>query len=171
MKSGQFSVEFVIVLGVLLVLIASVTMPMYRSAEEDAQQVTRLAEAREAANKIASALNTVYSGGVGSKQTVEYRLPGRVLKILVRENIDGTDGVPLDNRADVQIWFNWEGDNVVVINTLLPSVYHESWAGYPLIRENSDNPLESGSGHHTVVVQYKRPDATHENMWIELKEV
>jgi len=151
LRSGQFSIEFLVVLGVLLAILGSISWPMYNSAREDAQQVTRLAEAREAANEIVSALNTVYSGGVGSKQTVEYSLPSGVWQIRVDESVDGADDVPRDNRMDVQIEMNWEGDNIVLVDTLIPSQYIENWEGVPLI----DSNLSENSGGHTVVVSYE----------------
>lgn len=163
MRSGQFSIEFVVVLGVLLALLASVSLPLYSRAREDAEKVSSLVEAQEAANEVVSALNTVYSGGVGSKQTVEYWLPEKVLEIRIAENVDGTDGVPSNGRVDVQIWFNWEGDNIVVVDTLLPSEVYENWRGYPVI-EVVNGSLSTDSGDHTVTVEYRYPQ-------IEIEEV
>ncbi len=151
MRSGQFSIEFLVVLGVLLAILGSISWPMYNSAREDAQRVTRLAEAREAANEIVSALNTVYSGWVGSKQTIDYSLPSGVWQIRVDESVDGTDDVFRDNRMDVQIEMNWEGDNIVLVDTIIPSQYIENWGGVPLI----DSNLSENSGGHTVVVSYE----------------
>lgn len=149
-KSGQFSIEFIVVWGVLLLVVATVTLPLYESSSDDAQEMTDLSQARKAANKIASALNTVYSGGVGSKQTVKYSLPGGVRQIRVDENVDGTDDVPRDNRMDVQIVMNWEGNNIVLINTLLPSQYIDDWQEVPLI----DSNLSKSFGDHLVKVSY-----------------
>ena len=166
MKSGQFSIEFLIVLGVLLTIVASVTMPLYDSAEYDANQISSLVDAREAGITIARTLNTVYSNGIGSRQTIEYRLPARIIEIRIGENVDGTDTEPVDNHVDVQIFLNWEDDNTIVVHTLLPSTNYANWAGYPLI----DSNLENTAGQHRIVVEYKLPDGLHENMWIELKE-
>lgn len=154
MRYGQFSVEFVVVLGALLVLLASVSLPLYSKSQGDAERVSRLGEARKAATSIASAINTVYSGGIGSRQTVEYWLPEKILEIRVGENVDGVDGTPPNGRVDVQIWFDWEGDNIVVVDTLLPSEYHENWRGYPTI-EVANAQLSTDSGDHTVTVEYR----------------
>lgn len=163
MRSGQFSVEFIAVLGVLLVLLASISLPLYSRAHEDAERVSRLGEARGAANEIASALNTVYSGGIGSKQTVEYWLPEKVLEIRVAENVDGTDAASSNGRVDVQILFDWEDDNIVAVDTLLPSEDYENWRGYPAI-EVINGSLSTDSGDHTVAVEYRYPQ-------IEIEEV
>jgi hypothetical protein len=156
LRSGQFSVEFIVVLGVLLALLASVSLPLYSRAHEDAERVSRLGEAREAANEIASALNKVYSEGIGSEQTVEYWLPEKVLEIRVAENVDGTDAASSNGRVDVQILFDWEDDNIVAVDTLLPSENYENWWGCPVI-EVINGSLSTDSGDHTVIVEYRYP--------------
>ena len=142
-KSGQFSVEFMIVITFLLIALATISMPMYNRARADAQRASDLADAREAASALANALNTVYAGSVGSKQTIKYWLPRGVAAVYADADIDGVDtdnnGIP-DNpprngRLDVQIWFDLNGDNipelgnreaVVVVETILPSRWDEN---------------------------------------------
>ncbi|KXB00105.1 hypothetical protein AKJ42_01670 [candidate division MSBL1 archaeon SCGC-AAA261C02] len=153
LEKGQFSIEFIIVLGVLLTLIASVSLPLYENSSAKARKLTRLSQAREAGNELVSALNTVYAGGVGAKQTIEYSLPSSVRQIRIDEDVDGTDSVPQDNRMDVQIEMDWEEDNVVLINTLIPSQYQygEGEEVIPVI----DAHLSESHGDHTVVVSYE----------------
>lgn len=110
---GQLSIEFIIVLSGLFLIVATVSMPMYNSARADAEKISKLAYAREAANTIANALNTVYASGVGSKQTVEYQLPEGVFSISF---VNGAE-----NRVDVRIVLNLEKDNVIQISTILPN--------------------------------------------------
>lgn len=160
MDKGQFSIEFALILGVLLIALASVTFPLFQSSQEDINRMRRLSQGREAATKLANALNMVYSGGVGSKQTVEYSLPDNVNEIVIDENTSGTD-----NRIDVQIRFEREGEEELVkVNTLLLGENHENWKGYPLVEEN----LYENSGKHTASVEYKSKD---DNLWIEVEEV
>lgn len=141
-ESGQFSIEFLFVIGCLLLVLASISIPMYNQARSDARRLSDLAEAREAALVLANALNSVYSGassGPGSKQTVEYWLPKGVVEIRVNYDVDGiqtvTPAVPRNGRMDIQIWFDFDGDGladigdreaVVVIDTLLPSMWYEN---------------------------------------------
>jgi len=142
-KSGQFSVEFMIVIAFLLIALATISLPLYNRARADAQKASDLADAREAASTLANALNTVYADGVGSKKTVEYWLPKGVAAIYADADIDGVDtdndGIPDDpprnGCLDVQIWFDFDGDNnpdlgdreaVVLVETILPSKWDEN---------------------------------------------
>ncbi len=108
---GQLSIEFIIVLSGLLLIIATVTMPMYNSARADAEKISKLADAREAANTLVNATNTVYAAGVGSRQTIEYWLPQGVVSVSF---VSGTE-----NCLDVRIELNLESDNAVQVSTLL----------------------------------------------------
>lgn len=108
---GQLSIEFIIVLSGLLLIIATVSMPMYNSARADAEKISKLADAREAAVTLVNATNTVYAAGVGSKQTIEYWLPQGVVSVSF---VGGTE-----NRLDVRIELNLESDNLVQVSTLL----------------------------------------------------
>jgi len=142
-KSGQFSVEFMIIIAFLLIALATISLPMYNRARADAQRASDLADAREAASTLANALNTIYADGVGSKQTIEYWLPKGVAAVYADADIDGVDtdnndvpdNPPRNGRLDVQIWFDLNGDNipelgdreaVVVAETILPSKWDEN---------------------------------------------
>ena len=72
---GQLSIEFMIVLTGFLIIAATISMPIYNQARSDAEKMTKLSEAREAANILANALNSTYASGPRSKITIEYSLP------------------------------------------------------------------------------------------------
>jgi len=133
---GQFSIEFIVVLSGLLLILATVTMPMYDQARADADKISKLADTREAANTLANALNTVYASGVGSKQTVEYWLPKGVVSVSF---VDGTE-----NRVDVKIELGLESDNVVQISTILPSKNYVAVSG----------SIENYGGLHRTTLRY-----------------
>ena len=107
---GQLSIEFMIVLTGLLLIVATVTMPLYEQARADATRMNELTSAKEAINDIANALNTVYAGGVGSRQTIEYWLPNDVISISF---VEGDE-----NRLDVEMKLNSE--NAMRATTILP---------------------------------------------------
>ena len=141
---GQLSVEFIVVISGLLIILAAVTIPMYNQARADAEKVSKLADAREAANTLANAINTVYATGVGSRQTVEYWLPPGVVSVSF---IDGAE-----NRADVRIELNLESDNLVQVSTILPSRDDEN----RVIVDNEN--FDVGSGLHRVTFTYEYSD-------------
>lgn len=162
MEKGQFSIEFIIVLGVLIGLLGSVTMPLYKNSREDAQKLTDLSLAREAANKLAGAINNVYTAGVGCKQKVTYLLPNNISKIVISENIGSSE-----NKVEVQIWSNNWGNDYITVETLLPTINHKNWLGCPLIEEN----LSISKGKHAIVVEHKKPDGESDNLLINVREI
>ena len=130
-----------VVFTAMLLIIATVTMPLYESSRADAEKILKLADTREAANAIVNTLNTVYAGGVGSKQTVEYWLPEDVLSISF---VNGTE-----NRVDVRIVLNLKSDNVLQVNTILPSRSDEN----RIIVDNENFILNPG--FHRMSFEYK----------------
>ena len=170
-KSGQFSVEFIIIIAFLVIALATITIPMYARARGDAQNSSDLADAREAASILANALNTVYADGVGSKQTIECWLPKGVAAVYADADIDGVDtdnnGIP-DNpqrngHLDVQVWFDLNNDNipefgnreaVVLVETILPSKWDEN--GNPV--QNWENQIPK------VGDENFRTDPTHRTL-------
>ncbi|MFN4133838.1 MAG: hypothetical protein ACK4GQ_05675, partial [Candidatus Hadarchaeales archaeon] len=132
---GQLSIEFMVVFTGMLLIVASVTYPLYNQAKGEAEKLTALADAREAAIALANALNLVYAGGPGSRQTVEYWLPKGVVGFSVNPFVDGLEAqdgsISRNGRVDVKILFDFDGDGVwdntldstVVVETLLVSAW------------------------------------------------
>lgn len=177
-KSGQFSVEFMIIIAFLLIALATISLPMYNRARADAQRASDLADAREAASALANAFNTIYADGVGSKQTIEYWLPRGVAVVYADADIDGVDtdnngtpdNPPRNGRLDVQIWFDLNGDNipelgnreaVVVVETILPSKWDENgnprqdWENQcPKVEDENLRISLTGRTLHQVTITY-----------------
>ena len=148
---GQLSVEFIVVISGLLIILAAVTMPMYNQARADAEKISKLADARQAANKLVNAINVVYATGVGSRQTVEYWLPPDVV------SVSFVDGV--ENRVDVKIELNLESDNVMQVSTILPSTSYENHvmiSGFILTSSNY-RVLHRTTLHHDYDADYAQP--------------
>jgi hypothetical protein len=138
--------------------------------------LNKLSEAREAANALANALNSLYAGGPGSKQTVEYWFPEGAVEVYAHPDGDGiesSDGiVPPNGRMDVQVLLDFDGDgtwdntrnSVVLVDTLLPSRWYENgderenaW-----VRENGitiqDYEISLDSAfrtHHRTTLEYQ----------------
>ena len=145
---GQLGVEFVIIISGLLVILAVVTVPMYNQARADAEKVSKLADAHEAANTLVNAINLVYAAGVGSQQTVEYWLPPGVVSVSF---VDGTE-----NRVDIKIELDQESDNVMQVSTILSSTYENMVSGSILISSNY-RVLHRTTLRHDYDIGYAQP--------------
>lgn len=133
MNRGQFSIEFITVFGVLLTILAMVSIPLYNDSRESVEKMKNMTLAKEAANKIAYSINTAYIEGLGAKKTVNYTLPKGV------DNIKISGSTSSENYVDLLILSNrWGEDNVISVDTLLykdkpPAVVFEN-------RENIMSP-------------------------------
>ncbi|MFH0715029.1 MAG: hypothetical protein V1847_04975 [Candidatus Diapherotrites archaeon] len=74
-KKGQSSIEFVLLLVVLLVFIQVVIVPAVNTSQDAATDVARLGQAKLAAQQLADAINLVGSSSEGARQTVHIILP------------------------------------------------------------------------------------------------
>lgn len=172
---GQLSIEFIIVLTGLLIVVATVTMPIYNQSRSSAEKVTKLSEARGAASTLANALNNIYASGPGTRLTIDYSLPQGVVAAYVggyeKLDVDGIlttdETVSINGRADIQIWLDLDGDgmwdntreSVIIVDTILPSRWNESAVprGDDWVRENcvhvEDNGLRVGSLYGTLTAR------------------
>lgn len=121
---------------------------MYNQARADAEKASKLADAREAANKLVNAINVVYAAGVGSRQTVEYWLPPGVVSVSF---VDGAE-----NRVDVRIELDLESDNVTQVGTILPSTYENMVSG-PILPSSNYRVLHRTTLRHDYDIGYAQP--------------
>jgi len=193
---GQFSVEFMIVIGCLLMILGSISIPLYNSSRNDAQRLVDTADAREAATRLANALNTIYAGGIGSKQTVEYWLPRGIVALRAggyeNVDVDGVDttdtDVSINGRADVQVWLDLDGDgiwdnkrgSVVIVDTILPSRWDENgnergsgWVGENCVHVEDKNLKFNPNSRtrHRVTLEYRRGDGSAYSRRITISDV
>ena len=146
--------EFLLILSSLMILLAAFTLPLYLEAKEGARGASSLAEAGDAAGRIAAAVNAVYAGGPGASQEVLVWLPRGVVGLSVggydNLEVDGVtardEEVARDGRADVRILLDLDGDgrwdnrmsSTALVGTLLPSRWWENGEerGDRWVREN-----------------------------------
>jgi uncharacterized protein (UPF0333 family) len=186
---GQLSLEFMIVFVGMMIIVGVVSYSLYDDARADADRLNKLSEAREAANALANALNSLYAGGPGSKQTIEYWLPEGVVMVYANSGEDGVnttdEDVSSDGRMDVQILFDFDGDDnwdntrnsVVLVDTLLPSDRYENGESRDdnWVKENAVH-IQDGKfilnrlarTHHRTTLEYVYGSVSDE--WITLKE-
>lgn len=141
MEKGQFSIEFIVVLGALLIIISSVSLPLFNDSRESVGQIKDMTLARDAANKLAFSINAAYTEGLGAKYTVDFRLSEGI------ENIKIGDSEDYDNLMEVLISSRgWKDDNTVSVSTFLDRDNHP-----PVILENPENMMSQGK--HNVRVK------------------
>ncbi|MEM4723944.1 MAG: hypothetical protein QXP01_02910 [Candidatus Hadarchaeum sp.] len=159
---GQLSLEFLAVMAGFLIMIATVTLPMYLQASFDAEKQGKLSEAKAAAIELATGLNNVYVMGPGSRLTIEYSFPAGILNVYLGgyDNLDA-DGiftadetVPINGRADIQILMDINGDgswdnmrdSIITVDTVLPSRWNEDGTdrGEEWVKENGIHVEENG---------------------------
>ncbi len=159
-KKGQFSVEFIIVLGVILTIFGIVTLPLYNTARGTADELTNMSMAKSAAGKLAQGVNMVQDGGPPCRDSIEYTLPSGIDNIVFDEGVGSED-----NKAVIRIYSEeWE-ENYVEAETLLPDNSHENWTGSLQYVEN----LNTSQGSHEVRVEFKEPTGVPPRMKIVLE--
>lgn len=110
---GQLSLEFLLLLAIVFTFLSTTTMPLYQDSKTMARELTQRRNARDAAQKISSGLETVYIDGLSSEETVNYWLPDRV------ENVKA---VPIDNRVAIVVYFQQEDETENAISrTMFPA--------------------------------------------------
>ena len=72
---GQVSVEYLLLLLVILIVLGSVTIPLIGSSIEASTDVSSVSDAKTAVESIANAADVVYSNGPGSVRTVNVYIP------------------------------------------------------------------------------------------------
>ncbi len=129
MNRGQFSIEFIVVFGALVMIVAATTIPLYQNSRESVGKIKNMTLAKEAANKISQSINSVYIEGPGAQRTINYTLPSGI------ENIKIGNSKGSDNHADLLFYSSrWKEDNILSVNTLLHKNNHPN-----IIIENREN--------------------------------
>ncbi|MDI9617595.1 class III signal peptide-containing protein [Methanothermobacter sp.] len=81
---GQVSLEYLLLILVVILVLGGVTIPLIGSSIEASTDVSRASDAKVAVQTLADAANIVYSNGPGAKRTVSFYLP--VDGVLLFEN-------------------------------------------------------------------------------------
>ncbi|GEM_PF-2792862 len=75
MKKGQISIEFLLILALILLYISVLIIPNINIASDATKEVAGLSQARLAAEKITSTANNVALSGEFSRQTINVYVP------------------------------------------------------------------------------------------------
>jgi len=74
-EKGQASVEYLLLIVVILIILASVTIPLVSSSVNSTMDISRASDAKNAIQNIANAVDLVYANGPGAKRTVNVYMP------------------------------------------------------------------------------------------------
>jgi uncharacterized protein (UPF0333 family) len=74
-NKGQASAEYLLLLVVLLIILASVTIPLVANSVNASMDVSKSSDTKNALQSIANAVNIVYANGPGSKRTIDIYMP------------------------------------------------------------------------------------------------
>jgi len=72
---GQVSLEYLMLILVVLIVLGGVTIPLIGSSIEASTDVSRASDAKVAVQTIANAADIVYANGPGAKRTVSFYIP------------------------------------------------------------------------------------------------
>lgn len=72
---GQVSAEYIFLILIFLIVLATVTIPFAGDAISSSQNVSVASDAKVALSAITNAVNVVYSNGPGAKRTVNVYFP------------------------------------------------------------------------------------------------
>ena len=74
-KRGQLSVEYLLLVLIILIILGTVTIPLIGDSIDAANDVSQVAAARSMVDDISNAVNIVYANGPGAKRTLNVYLP------------------------------------------------------------------------------------------------
>jgi len=72
---GQVSLEYLLLILVVLLVLGGVTIPLIGSSIEASTDVSRASDAKVAVQTLSDAADIVYSNGPGAKRTVSFYIP------------------------------------------------------------------------------------------------
>jgi uncharacterized protein (UPF0333 family) len=76
---GQTALEFMFIVLIAIVYLATVTMPLVSDAKSSLTEVTNITEANNEAQKIVNTINEVALGGTGTRKTISLFVPEKTI--------------------------------------------------------------------------------------------
>ncbi|AIS32196.1 hypothetical protein [Methanobacterium formicicum] len=133
-EKGQASVEYLLLIVVILIILASVTIPLVSSSVNSTMDVSRSSDTKNAIESMANAVNLVYANGPGAKRTIDVYLPQNMNLIFdySSKTINQTLALSSQNKtisANVDY-------NVTFINPNPNKGWHQTKIEWPTNQEN-----------------------------------
>ncbi len=74
-NKGQLSAEYLLMIAVLLLIMATITIPLVGRSIDASNDVSWTSDANRAVDSLVNAVNVVYSNGPQSKRTINFYIP------------------------------------------------------------------------------------------------
>jgi len=132
-NKGQISAEYLLTVVVILIILATVSIPLVGSSINNTMDISNSADVEKAVNSIANAVNIVYSNGPGAKRTISVYVPSNLTLTW-----DGTGiqmSVPLNNGTTKTI--KADTNHKVLIKP--PSYFDKGWHNVNVTWSLADN--------------------------------
>lgn len=139
---GQVSVEYLLVILVVLIVLGTVTIPMIGSSVSSSSDVSKASDAKTAVDTIANAVNLVYANGPGAKRTLSVYMP-----------VDSTLLYNYDKNNNMKV-LSMEVTGVHT-NSINPSSEIKSTSAQVSYKVNIVNPNVSKGWYNNVVVEWE----------------
>jgi len=118
-KRGQASVEYLILVGVMLAFI----IPIFYYSLTEISNSLRINQAESAVNLIAGKIDNVYTLGSGNRETVKITLPKGTVSLGIIEN-KSIELKLLIFGNQTEIFKNTKANNIIGSFPIEPGVYH-----------------------------------------------
>lgn len=129
-NKGQVSAEYLLLLVVILIILASVSIPLVGKSITSTLDVSTASDTQNAIQSIANAVNIVYANGPGAKRTIDVYIPqsgnlnvDNTAKIIYQE-LTFTDRSPKNITASIDY-------NTTITNPNPGKGWHQTQINWP----------------------------------------
>ncbi len=142
---GQVSVEYLLVILVILVIFGSISIPLVQNSISSSMGISQVSDAKTAVSSIANAVNVVYANGPGAKRTVSVYIP---------------EDVSLVNFADTTTNNSFLGMNIIYHNGTVngTDTTASKNVNQSVNYNNFNTPLTLTKGQHNIQVSWPISD-------------
>ncbi|MBI5460393.1 hypothetical protein [Methanobacterium sp.] len=135
-NKGQASAEYLLLLVVILIIMASVTIPLVSRSVNATMDVSTSSDTKNAVQSIANAANLIYANGPGAKRTLNIYMPQNMN--LIYDNNTKTINQTLELSSQNKTISASVDYSITIINPTPGKGWHETQIEWPL--SETSNP-------------------------------
>jgi uncharacterized protein (UPF0333 family) len=109
-NAGQLSIEYLLLVLAVFLIFISITIPVLNFAIDSSMESLNIMKSKEECSKIITAIDIVYSNGIGSKRTVDIEIP-KPIDLIFNGNQIYFDYL-LNNGSTKRVSFNCKYTNI-----------------------------------------------------------